>query len=125
MKFTDIIGGAVFVDAGNVWSYRGDASEGYGTESVFKKNFLNQVAVGGGIGLRLDFSFLVFRLDLATPFRKPWYTVTPVDSDPNAPLDPSAPVKYKNPWVFNEINFGSRTWRKENLVLNIAVGLPF
>ncbi|MBE9465121.1 BamA/TamA family outer membrane protein [Dyadobacter subterraneus] len=125
MKFTDIIGGAVFVDAGNIWSYRGDASEGYGSESVFKKNFLNQVAVGGGIGLRLDFSFLIFRLDLATPFRKPWYTVTPVDTDPNAPLDPSAPVKYKNPWVFNEINFGSRAWRKENLVLNIAVGLPF
>ncbi len=26
-----------------------------------------------GIGLRLDFSYLIFRLDLATPFRKPWY----------------------------------------------------
>lgn len=125
IKFTDIIGGAVFVDAGNIWSYRGNASEGFGAESVFKANFLNQVAVGGGIGLRLDFSYLVFRLDLATPFRKPWYTVTPVDTDPNAPLDPSAPVKYKNPWVFNEINFGSKAWRKENLVLNIAVGLPF
>jgi outer membrane translocation and assembly module TamA len=125
MKFTDIIGGAVFVDAGNIWSYRGDASEGYGPESVFKKNFLNQVAVGGGIGLRLDFSFLVFRLDLATPFRKPWYTATPVATDPNIPVDPDATVKYKNPWVFNEINFGSKAWRKENLVLNIAVGLPF
>jgi len=125
MKFTDIINGAIFVDAGNIWSYRGNASEGYGAESVFKKSFLTQVAVGGGIGLRLDFSFLVFRLDLATPFRKPWYTVTPVDSDPNAPFDPDAPVKYKNPWVFKEIDFGSKAWRKENLVLNIAVGLPF
>lgn len=125
MKFTDIINGAIFVDAGNIWSYRGNAFEGYGAESVFKKSFLNQIAVGGGIGLRLDFSFLVFRLDLATPFRKPWYTVTPVDVDPNAPFDPDAPVKYKNPWVFKEINFGSKAWRKENLVLNIAVGLPF
>ena len=125
MKFTDILNGAIFVDAGNIWSYRGNAFEGYGAESVFKKSFLNQIAVGGGIGLRLDFSFLVFRLDLATPFRKPWYTVTPVDVDPNAPFDPDAPVKYKNPWVFKEINFGSKAWRKENLVLNIAVGLPF
>ncbi len=125
MKFTDIINGAVFVDAGNIWSYRGNELAGYGDESVFKKGFLNQIAVGGGIGLRLDFSFLVFRLDLATPFRKPWYTVTPVDTDPNAPFDPDAPVKYKNPWVFNEFNFGSKAWRKENLVLNIAVGLPF
>ncbi|MDQ6478950.1 BamA/TamA family outer membrane protein [Dyadobacter sp. LHD-138] len=125
MKFTDILNGAIFVDAGNIWSYRGNAFEGYGAESVFKKSFLNQIAVGGGIGLRMDFSFLVFRLDLATPFRKPWYTVTPVDVDPNAPFDPDAPVKYKNPWVFKEINFGSKAWRKENLVLNIAVGLPF
>jgi hypothetical protein len=125
IKFTDVINGALFVDAGNIWTYRGNASKGFRDESIFKKSFLNQVAVGGGIGLRLDFSYLIFRLDLATPFRKPWYTVTPVDTDPNAPLDPSAPVKYKNPWVFNEINFGSKTWRKENLILNIAVGLPF
>ena len=125
VKFTDIINGALFVDAGNIWTFRGNAGEGFEGETIFKKTFLNQVAVGGGIGLRLDFSFLVFRLDIATPFRKPWYTVTPVDQDPNAPLDPSAPLQYKNPWVFNEINFGSKTWRKENLILNIAVGLPF
>ncbi|REA59023.1 hypothetical protein DSL64_18865 [Dyadobacter luteus] len=126
MKFTDIINGAVFVDAGNIWSYNENTGKGYGPESVFNKNtFLKQVAVGGGIGLRLDFSFLIFRLDLATPFRKPWYTVTPVETDPDAPFDPDAPVVYKNPWVFKEINFGSRAWRKENLVLNIAVGLPF
>jgi hypothetical protein len=125
MKFSDIINGALFVDAGNIWSYRGNEMENYGTESVFKKGFLNQVAVGGGIGLRLDFSFLIFRLDLATPFRKPWYPVTPVAADPNAPFDPDAPVVYKKPWVFNEINLGSKNWRKENLILNIAVGLPF
>ncbi|HEV7381978.1 MAG TPA: BamA/TamA family outer membrane protein [Dyadobacter sp.] len=126
MKFTDIINGAVFVDAGNIWSYKTNLNDEFGSESVFNKNtFLKQVAVGGGIGLRLDFSFLIFRLDVATPFRKPWYTNTPVDTDPNAPFDPDAPVVYKNPWVFNEINFRSKTWRKENLVLNIAVGLPF
>ncbi|MCE7041866.1 BamA/TamA family outer membrane protein [Dyadobacter sp. CY312] len=126
MKFTDIINGAIFVDAGNIWSYKGDVGDGYGAESVFNKNtFLKQVAVGGGIGLRLDFSFLIFRLDLAIPFRKPWYTNTPIETDPDAPWDPDAPVVYKNPWVFKEINFGSKTWRKENLVLNIAVGLPF
>jgi hypothetical protein len=90
-----------------------------------KNTFLKQLAVGGGIGLRLDFSFLIFRLDVATPFRKPWYTNTPVETDPDAPWDPDAPIVYKNPWVFKEINFGSKTWRKENLILNIAVGLPF
>jgi len=119
IKFSKIINGAVFVDAGNIWSFPDSARVGYTNNAIIGRDFIKQVAVGGGIGLRLDFSYLIFRLDVATPFRKPWYAET---------LDPSAPdgvVKYKNPWVFNEINFGSRAWRKENLVLNIAVGLPF
>lgn len=119
MKFTNIINGAVFVDAGNIWSFGDSTRSGYDTRALIGNGFLKQVAVGGGIGLRLDFSYLIFRLDLATPFRKPWYTQLP-ETDV-----PEGEVKYKNPWVFNEINFGSKTWRKENLILNIAVGLPF
>jgi outer membrane protein assembly factor BamA len=119
MKFTDIINGAVFVDAGNIWSFGDSTRSGYDTRALMGNGFLKQVAVGGGIGLRLDFSYLIFRLDLATPFRKPWYTQL-AESD-----TPEGVVKYKSPWVFNEINFGSKTWRKENLILNIAVGLPF
>ncbi|WP_439585550.1 BamA/TamA family outer membrane protein [Dyadobacter bucti] len=119
MKFTNIINGAVFVDAGNIWSFGDSTRSGYDTRALIGNGFLKQVAVGGGIGLRLDFSYLIFRLDLATPFRKPWYTQLP-ETDL-----PEGQVKYKNPWVFNEINFGSKAWRKENLILNIAVGLPF
>ena len=119
MKFTNIINGAVFVDAGNIWSFGDSTRSGYDARALIGKGFLKQVAVGGGIGLRLDFSYLIFRLDLATPFRKPWYTQLQ-DTDV-----PEGEVKYKNPWVFNEINFGSKAWRKENLILNIAVGLPF
>ncbi len=76
----------------------------------FTKDFYKQIAIGGGLGLRLDFSFLVFRLDLATPFRKPWYTALPTP---------------RSPWVFDEVNFRSKSWRQENLVLNIAVAYPF
>lgn len=109
-KFTNLIHGAAFVDAGNVWNYRFNEKSLYGEEAVFKKDFYKQLAVGGGLGLRFDFTYLIFRLDLATPFRKPWYTVL---------------EQPKNPWVFNEINLGSKAWRKENLVLNIAVAYPF
>jgi hypothetical protein len=28
-------------------------------------------------------------------------------------------------WVHNKIQFGDGKWRKENLVLNIAIGYPF
>lgn len=107
-KMTSLINWALFVDAGNVWNFRELAE--YGPNSVMRNDFYKQLAIGGGAGLRLDFSYLVLRLDLATPFRKPWlaYEETP-----------------KNPWVFKEINFGNRDWRRENLVLNIAVAYPF
>jgi outer membrane protein insertion porin family len=92
--------GAVFVDAGNIWLLQ--KSE----DGVFnRKNFLNELAVGTGIGLRFDFSFFVLRLDTAFPLRKPYL----VD----------------DPWVIDSIDMGSKTWRKENLVFNIAIGYPF
>ncbi|MPR35002.1 translocation and assembly module lipoprotein TamL [Salmonirosea aquatica] len=108
IKFTQLINGALFVDAGNVWTYRN--TEDYGPEAQFTNDFYKQIAIGGGLGLRLDFSFLVFRVDLATPFRKPWYQA----------LDTP-----RSPWVFKDINLRSKDWRQENLVLNIAVAYPF
>ena len=108
IKFTQLINGALFVDAGNIWTYKD--TELYGAEGQFTKNFYKQLAIGGGLGVRLDFSFLVFRVDLATPFRKPWYQS----------LDTP-----RSPWVFGDINLRSKDWRQENLVLNIAVAYPF
>ena len=119
-KLSDLFNFAVFVDAGNVWSVPPVERTGYDSSAVFTKQFFKQLAVGGGIGLRMDFSFLIFRLDVATPFRKPWLAYQTIPSE-----NIDDPVRYKNPWVFNEINLGSRSWRKQNLVLNIAVGLPF
>jgi len=95
--------GAVFVDAGNIWLMRADTLHRPGGE-FHASTFLNQIAVGTGVGLRLDFSFFVLRFDLAFPLRKPY-------------LD--------DPWVADEIDFGSRAWRKENLIFNIAIGYPF
>jgi outer membrane protein insertion porin family len=95
--------GAVFVDAGNIWLMRADTLHRPGGE-FNASTFLNQIAVGTGVGLRLDFSFFVLRFDLAFPLRKPY-------------LD--------DPWVADEIDFGSSAWRKENLIFNIAIGYPF
>jgi len=96
--------GALFVDAGNIWLWNEDPlREG----SKFRKNeFLKELAVGTGVGLRYDFNFFVLRFDLAFPIRKPYL----LDSER---------------WVVNKIDFGSSDWRKENLVLNIAIGYPF
>jgi outer membrane protein assembly factor BamA len=103
-KFNKYINGAFFIDAGNVWMQK-DA-DAYGPEGVFGSDFYKQIAIGTGIGLRLDFSYLVLRFDLATPVRKPYL---PEDDR----------------WVLKDFNLKDANWRSENLVLNIAVGYPF
>lgn len=97
------INAAVFVDAGNIWLLNADKDR---PGAKFSKDFLNEIAVGAGVGLRLDFSILVLRLDLAMPLRVPYY-------------------EKGDRWAFDKINFGDPSWRKDNLVLNIAIGYPF
>jgi len=61
--------GALFTDAGNIWAinYK-DNREG----AVFKINeFYKQVAVGSGFGVRFDFTYFLFRLDLGMKMRDP------------------------------------------------------
>ena len=63
--------GAAFVDAGNVWLVN-DVT-GKEPDGVFEfDQFVDQVAVGVGLGIRVDLDFLVLRLDGAVPVRKPW-----------------------------------------------------
>jgi outer membrane protein insertion porin family len=105
-RFTIInfLKGAVFADAGNVWLIRHNADLPGGEFNIHQ--FYKQLAVGTGIGLRADLSFLILRFDLGTPLRKPYL-----------------PEGHR--WVANDIDFGDKAWRKQNLVLNIAIGYPF
>jgi len=61
--------GAFFFDAGNIWAINSkDTREG----AVFKiNNFYNQIAVGTGLGLRFNFRYFLFRLDLGMKLRDP------------------------------------------------------
>ena len=100
-KFLNV---AAFIDAGNIWLLEDPQNERPGGK--FSKNFLSETAVGAGLGLRLDFSILILRLDLAMPLRVPYY-------------------EKGDRWTFDKINFGSGAWRRDNLILNIAIGYPF
>ncbi|MCK9639062.1 MAG: BamA/TamA family outer membrane protein, partial [Prolixibacteraceae bacterium] len=62
--------GTLFVDAGNVWLQKSNPTN-LGSPFLFSK-FINEVAVGAGVGLRVDVSFFILRFDLAFPLRKPW-----------------------------------------------------
>lgn len=53
--------GAVFVDAGNIWTLR-DYEDQPGGKFEFNK-FYKQIAVAYGLGLRLDLDFFVLRFD--------------------------------------------------------------
>ena len=61
--------GALFLDAGNIWAINPkDNREG----AVFKFNdFYKQIAVGTGFGLRFDFDYFLFRLDMGMKLRDP------------------------------------------------------
>ena len=53
--------GALFLDAGNVWTLLSDSDR---PGAVFKpKNILKEMALGTGVGIRYDFDFFVLRLD--------------------------------------------------------------
>lgn len=55
---------AFFIDCGNIWTIKDYPNQQGG---LFQwDSFYKELAVGTGIGLRLDFSFLIFRIDAAT-----------------------------------------------------------
>ena len=64
--------GAVFVDAGNIWLANDDPSRPGGKFSA--GTFLSQLAVGAGVGLRVDVQFFVIRFDYAFPLQAPYGT---------------------------------------------------
>lgn len=67
-QITDILEGALFSDVGNIWTYNEDDNRPGGQ---FTSDFYKQFSVSGGFGLRIDFNFLILRLDLGIPLRKP------------------------------------------------------
>jgi outer membrane protein assembly factor BamA len=100
--FNKYLKGAFFVDAGNVWLYNENEALPGGK---FSNKWLEELGVGAGFGLRVDIQMFVLRFDLALPVRKPWL---PEDER----------------WL-DSFLFGDRDWRRENMILNFAIGYPF
>ena len=96
--------GGLFVDGGNIWLLPSNPSN-IGSPFLYSQ-FIKEIAIGAGFGLRIDVSFFILRFDLAIPLRKPW-------------------LQENKRWIIDEINVLSSAWRKDNLILNVAIGYPF
>lgn len=72
--------GALFLDAGNVWTPPGDHYDDPDMEETFSpgnfrlKNFFRELALGTGIGIRYDLDFLIIRLDWGIGLHLPYET---------------------------------------------------
>ncbi len=99
---TNMIKGALFVDAGNIWRLREDENTP-GGEFFFDK-FYEQIAIGAGTGLRFDVNFFVLRFDFAFPLAIPY-------SDTRRFFEPVQPHRW--------------SWLKDNVIFNLAIGYPF
>lgn len=89
--------GALFADAGNVWLIKKDNDRPGGLFQF--KDFYKELALGAGVGVRLDFSFFIIRFDVATPFH-----------DPGRPENDRWAIKY---FQWSDVN------------LNLGIGYPF
>ncbi len=94
-----LLKGAVFLDAGNIWAISSaDEREG----AVFHLgSFYKELALGTGLGVRLDLTFVTIRFDLGAKLR-----------DPGVFSQPTWLPKYDS-------------YFREGLVLNFAIGYPF
>ena len=89
---------AVFVDAGNIWTIRYYKEQPGGQFDI--RRFYKDIALSYGLGVRLDFSLFVFRLDAAMKAINPAY---------------SGKLKYP---IINP-NF------RRDFALHFAIGYPF
>ena len=97
-KLLWILEGAFFLDAGNVWMINPSETR---RETQLRADFYNQIAVGTGVGLRLNANFFLLRFDLGIKLK-----------------DPTLPAGQR--FVLFNSDGGFR-----RSVFNIAIGYPF
>ncbi len=95
IKWLELAG---FVDAGNIWTIRAYENQAGGQWTA--NRFYREIAMGTGIGVRFDLSFLIIRLDAAKRV-----------------YDPAKPEKER--WTFLK-----ERW-KGNSEIYFAIGYPF
>jgi outer membrane protein insertion porin family len=68
-KIIKFVQGAAFIDAGNIWMTEKDPNRPGAEFNIH--NFYKEIAIGAGLGLRFDFTFLLLRFDLGFKIYNP------------------------------------------------------
>lgn len=116
-KLFGFVSGAVFVDAGNVWTFqKAKTKESNNGNAQFRiDQFYKEIAVGTGFGLRFDFSFLILRFDVGMKVFDPAR-----DENDRFVLDK---VRFFKPYA-RKVN-GVYTDFKEPVIYNVGIGYSF
>jgi outer membrane protein assembly factor BamA len=88
---------ALFMDLGNVWLLK-DTPDLPGGKFILK-DFIHEVAIDIGIGIRADFDYFIVRFDPAVPLRVPYYSEN-------------------NHWYVSKLGWSDIIW-------NFGIGYPF
>jgi outer membrane protein insertion porin family len=108
-KIFGFVEGAVFIDAGNVWTFKplSDNNEDKGNSEFKLNQFYREIGVGTGFGLRFNFSFLILRFDVGIKA-----------------YDPARDEGDK--FVLDKLRFFKPyTIHNEPVIYNIGIGYPF
>lgn len=111
-KLVGLLEGALFADVGNIWNLKEDPRK---PGAAFSEEFISELAVGTGVGMRLNFDFFIVRFDLGMQTK-----------------DPSLPPGER--WLFQpkdtyetrltELNGSPSTYRTQ-FNFNLGIGYPF
>lgn len=118
-----VLKGALFIDGGNIWTARRDPNRS-GSQFLLRRRvfddtregdpvnepFYRQIAIGTGFGLRFDFSYFIFRLDMGIKLRNPY---------PTPGRDENERVPESAFWETHQ-GFGLRS-----IAFNLGLGYPF
>lgn len=123
-KVIGFIDGALFIDAGNVWSFRqqsprisssGEVIPVVGNSKFKADSFYKELGIGTGFGLRFDFTFLILRFDVGIK------VYDPAQTSDKFVLDR---VRFFNPFARKNAD-GSYSNFKEPVIYNVGIGYPF
>lgn len=99
------LNGAFFADGGNIWLAKKSDNTTNGNFDISRLG--HDIAVSTGAGLRVIVAgFFTVRLDAAFPVKDPY-------QEP------------KNGWIIKSVDLANKSWRSDNVKVNLAIGMPF